>query len=63
MAGVDVDFICKENFYKGLILIKFILLSLCITTALFSQSLEDKISQMLMVGFPGNELTDSTYYK
>ncbi|MFO7527062.1 MAG: glycoside hydrolase family 3 N-terminal domain-containing protein [Ignavibacteriaceae bacterium] len=41
-------------------MIKFILLSLCITTALFSQSLEHKISQMLMVGFPGNELTDST---
>lgn len=38
---------------------KFLLLIL-LTNISFPQSLEDKIAQMLMVGFPGTELLDST---
>lgn len=37
-----------------------LILLLLLTNISLAQSLEDKISQMLMVGFPGNELTDST---
>ncbi len=38
---------------------KKILLILFLTNVLFAQSLEQKISQMIMVGFPGKTLTDT----
>lgn len=38
---------------------KKLLLFLLLTNFLFAQSLEQKIAQMLMVGFPGTELTDT----
>lgn len=37
-----------------------LILLLLLTNISLSQPLENKIAQMLMVGFPGNELTDST---